>query len=468
VTGILVRRADVGGRAPADVRIAGTVVSEIGRDLASRRGEEELDARGGALIPGLCDHHLHLYAIAAAAYSVQCGPPQVTEPARLAAALAAARPDEHGWIRGVGYSEDVAGPLDAAALDLLHAARPVRLQHRSGALWIVNTAGARALGLEASAHPGIERNERSLPTGRLWRADDLIRDRLPRRLPPDLRETGVRLARAGITHVTDATPDVDETTVDALSAAMESGALPQHVHLLGAPTGWRPQAEGRTPTIGPFKIILADSGFPDFGKLTGLIQAVHDAGRAVAAHRVTREALILLAAALDETGSLAGDRVEHGALIPAVLLPRLRSLGLCVVSQPGFVAVRGDDYLRDLPEDRDDLYRARSLLASGVGYALSSDAPYGPLDPWTVMAAAVHRRTPSARILGTAERLTPAQALDGYLSAPGDPGGAPRRVAPCASADLVVLRTSLEQALAAPGRDLVDATVIGGRVAWSA
>jgi predicted amidohydrolase YtcJ len=185
----------------------------------------------------------------------------------------------------------------------------------------------------------------------------------------------------------------------------------------------------------------------------------------VAVHCVTREALILLLAALDQAGARAGDRIEHAALVPAELICRLRDLGLAVVTQPGFLAHRGDGYLRDVPAgDRADLYRARSLIDAGVPCALSSDAPYGPVDPWAVIAAAVGRRTPSGRIAGAAERLTAQQSLDAYLGAAEDPGGPPRTVAPGTPADLVLLRVPRAEALARPSADLVAATIIGGAV----
>ncbi len=76
------------------------------------------------------------------------------------------------------------------------------------------------------------------------------------------------------------------------------------------------------------------------------------------------------------------------------------------------------------------LNRVRSLTDAGVPCGLSSDAPYGPLDPWAVMAAAMRRRTPSGRIAGPGERLTGDQALAGYLGPPGAPGGAPRTMRP--------------------------------------
>lgn len=465
MTGILLRGTEVGGRAHADVRITGGIITEISHQLRVRPGEEVLDAGDGALLPGLCDHHLHLHAMAAAAASVLCGRPAVTGPGALAAALATAHPDDHGWIRGVGYSEDVAGLLDAAALDRLHPGRPVRIQHRSGVLWIVNTAGARALGLDCATHPGIERDHRSQPTGRLWHADNWLRRQLAPASPPDLRHIGARLAQLGITHVTDATPDLDYTAISAVSSAMVAGDLPQHAQLLGAPLGWAQPSGPRAPTAGPFKIILTDSGLADLDGLTERIRAAHAADRAIGVHCVAREALVLLLAALDDAGPRPGDRIEHGALIPADLIGRLRDLGLTVVTQPGFLAQRGDDYLRDLPPaEHADLYRARSLLDAGVGCALSSDAPYGPLDPWKVIKAATDRSTPSAQIVGPAERLSPDQALAGYLREPADPGGTPRKVAVGARADLVLLRVPRAEALARPAADLVAATLISGSV----
>ena len=471
MTGIVLRRAEVEGRGPVDVRIAAGVIAEIGPQLPAQERDEIIDARGGALLPGLCDHHVHLHAMAAAVLSVQCGPPAVTGPAALAAALAAADADRDGWVRGVGYSEDVAGLLDAAGLDRLHPGRPVRMQHRSGALWIVNTAGLHALGLAGPAppdHPGIERDGDSRPTGRLWRADDWLRARLPPARPPGLRPIGSRLTRLGVTHVTDATPDLDDTAIAAIITAMASGDLPQHVQLLGAPLNWTRPAGSRAPAPGPYKIIIADSELPDLASLTERISAAHATGRAVAVHCVTREALVLLLAALAHAGTRPGDRIEHAALVPAEVIPALRRSRLTVVSQPGFFSQRGDDYRRDVPAaEHADLYRAGSLLSSGVGYAVSSDAPYGPLDPWAVIAAATDRTAPSGNVIGPAERITAHQALAGYLSRPDQPAGPVRPLAAGSPADLVLLTVPLAAALAAPSSGVVAATIIGGRVGAS-
>ncbi len=461
MSGLLFRDVALLDGRRADVRVRADRVVEVGPAL-EHAAEELLPGRGRTLLPGLSDAHLHLHAMAAAASSVPCGPHAVTGPEALRRALATAAPGSDGWIRGTGYAETVAGDLDAAALDRLHAARPVRVQHRSGALWVVNSAGAAVLDLASALHPGVERDPSGRPTGRLWRADDWLRDRLGGHRLPDLTAVGAELTRLGITAVTDATPDLAPAAVAALAAARRDGVLPQAVHLLGAPLS------GELPgelTAGPVKVVLADSGLPDLDALVMRIGAAHAADRAVAVHVVTREALALLLAALDLTGVRRGDRVEHAALVPAAVVGDLARRGLRVVTQPGFLADRGDDYLRDVPPaEHDDLYRAGSLVAAGVPLALSSDAPHGPLDPWLVLAAAAARRTRAGAVVGAGERLAPATALAAYLGSPDDPGGPPRGVAPGAAADLVLLGGGPADVLDAPSAQRVRAVVLGGRV----
>ncbi|MFC9555220.1 amidohydrolase family protein [Rhodococcus sp. NPDC056960] len=447
-----------------DVLIRDESISAIGIELDAR-GAEVIDGRGGALLPGLHDHHLHLHAIAADASSVRCGPPHVRTPDDLARALASA--PGNGWIRGVGYVETVAGLLDAAALDRLHAQRPVRLQHRSGAMWILNTQASALVGLDSAEQPGVERDDTGRPTGRVWRADAWLRERLPAAGPPALDTVGADLARFGVTGVTDATPDLPADSMAALIDAHRSGALPQRLHLLGAPVNDESHSRPATVTVGPYKIVLADSGLPDFDTLTDTIRHSHTRGRPVAVHCVSREALLLLLAVFDHVGTVPGDRIEHGALIPAESIDELRRLRLVVVTQPGFLAHRGDDYLdrvetRDLP----DLYRCRSLLDHSVPLALSSDAPYGPLDPWAVISAATTRRAPTGDVIGPQERITTTEAFDRYLPPLDRPGGPPRTVMVGEPADLVLLDRSLTDALDTPNAESLRCTVIRGRIQY--
>ncbi|GAA4478777.1 amidohydrolase family protein [Rhodococcus olei] len=458
---LLIAGAEVNGVAGVDVRIEDGRVVALARGLP-REGAALLDAAGGALIPGLTDHHLHLHAMAAEAASVRCGPPAVRDTGALRVALAAAPADTGGWVRGVGYVESVAGDLDAAALDRLHAGRPVRIQHRSGAMWMLNSAAVAATGLASGEHPGVERDAAGVPTGRVWRADDWLRTRLPDSGPPSLGVIGAELSRFGITSVTDATPDLRPTSLQAITRAAETGELPQRVHLLGAPLTGRGAGSSRV-TVGPYKIVIADSGLPVLSDLADTIATAHAVGRPVAVHCVSREALLILLVVFADVGAMPGDRIEHGALVPRETLSRIRDLGLRVVTQPGFLCARGDDYLRDIDGvDLPDLYRCRSLLDAEIPLALSSDAPYGPLDPWRVIAAAVDRRAPTGDVVGGVECVTAAEALNGYLAPASDPGGRPRRVIVGAEDDLVLLRVPLAEALAAPSADVVRRTLGAG------
>jgi predicted amidohydrolase YtcJ len=465
VSGRLFRDVEFAPGRRGDVRVAGGRIVEVGHGL-ELGGEQQIAGRGGALLPGLADHHLHLLATAADG-PLRCGPPSVTTPVDLAAALAAAPADAQGWVRGTGYDEHVAGSLDRWALDRLHRARPVRVQHRGGSLWMLNSAGLAAIGAAAADHDGIERGADGEPTGRLWRADAWLRSRLPPPAPPDLAQLGRRLAAYGITAVTDAGPDLDPAAVAVLSQACRTGALAQRAMLLGVPG----QAEGSPPRLssGPYKIIVADHQLPSFEDLTAQIARQHAAGRPVALHVVTREALVLTLAALAEAGPLPGDRLEHLSVAPGELVEEIRRMGLRVVTQPGFLADRGDRYLDEVdPRDQQDLYRYGSLLQAGVPTAPSSDAPYGPLDPWAVLRAARDRRAPDGRVLGARERVAVATALAGYLSDQRDPGGPPRSVVAGATADLVLLSAGWHAVLEDPQADLVRLTMIDGVVVHGA
>src|SRR5262245_38319309 len=111
-----------GQSALVDVRCVRGLIAEVGPSLTRSEGEQCIAGQGAALLPGLHDHHIHLFALAALRNSVQCGPPAVSNREQLTAALRADRGS--GWLRGVGYHESVAGNLDRLQLDQLLSDRP--------------------------------------------------------------------------------------------------------------------------------------------------------------------------------------------------------------------------------------------------------------------------------------------------------------------------------------------------------
>ncbi len=448
-----------------DVRIEAGRVAAVGPSL-DRGGSAVVDAGGGALLPGLHDHHIHLLAMAAAEGSVRLDDSAAGGPGGLDTTIRAA----HGaaprgrWLRAVGY-EETHGPLDRHRLDRLAPGRPVRVQHRSGAMWVVSSPALAALGIDGEPDAGIERETDGTPTGRLHRLDGLVASRLPRSSPPDLASIGARLAGYGVTGVTDATPYEQAGAFAVLGDARRSGVLPQRIVVTGGP----PLAAVAAPDgldLGPVKVVVADNALPTVESLVAAYRAARRAGRTVAVHCVTTVALVLTLAAWDEVPALDGDRIEHGSVIPVELISRLAELGITVVTQPGFVADRGDRYLAEVDaEDQPHLYRCGSLLDATIGVAGSTDAPFGPADPWLAMRAAIDRRTATGVPFGPGEAVDARTALGLFLGPPDRPGGPPRRVVGGAAADLCLLAGPLATALAEPLAGLVRACWVDGRLA---
>jgi len=445
---VLLRDAQVDGRR-VDVACVGGIVTGIAPRL--RGADVVVDVAGGAVLPGLHDHHVHLMAMAAARRSIDVG----------THGLAALR-DAPGkdWVRAVGYHESTGGPLDRDRLDALAGDRPARVQHRTGQLWVLNSAALRLTGIEDRREDGIERDARGRATGRLWRRDDLLR--MLGGPPPDVAGAAAELAAFGITGVSDLTATTDVDHLRALAAAAGRPAFPLHVAVTGDAA--LADVDVGLPR-GPVKIVLDDARLPPLDDLVDAFGRARAARRSVAVHCVTRAELVLALAAWELTGSRPGDRIEHGAVVPLELVARLRELGLVVVTQPALVAARGEQYLADVDaDDVDHLWRCGSLIAAGVGVAAGSDAPYGDADPWRAMAAARDRTTPAGAVLGAPERIATRRALELFLGPLHDPAGPPRRVAVGAPADLCVLAEPLEVALADPAAVTVRATIRAGRV----
>lgn len=423
---MLIRGAEIAGER-LDLRCASGQIAEIGRNLTPRPGEPRREASGGALLPGLHDHHLHLFALAASLTSIPCGPPQVESADALARALREATPTG-GWLRGTGYFESVAGPLDRARLDALSGDTPLRIQHRSGVLWFLNSAAIDALALDdpraaarTSPLPEVEREANGRATGRLFRADAWLRARLPRTQPPDLRAAASALARFGVTGLTDATASNDPAQAEAFRSAQRSGELPQRVELMGD-TALAGFTSDPRLALGARKFLLDEPALPDLDALIAEIARAHSTGRGCAFHCVTRVELHFALAALEAAGAHPLDRIEHASVAPPEAVERVKQLGLRVVTQPNFGFERGDDYLREVEaRDRPDLYRVCSWLDAGVPLAAGTDAPYGDPDPWRAMRAAVTRRTRSGALIGGDECISPEAAL--ALFAPIDPPG---------------------------------------------
>jgi len=358
-------------------------------------------------------------------------------------------------------------------------------------MWFLNSLAIDELGLDqndatrSSNEPiGLERDESGRATGRLFRADEWLRERLPARAAPDLSVASSFLASCGITRLTDATPTNGVAEAELFRAARRSGALPQRLRMMGD-LSLSSLAQDDGLEIAEYKILLDEPALPDLDELAASIRTAHRSGRSVAIHAVTRTEIHFALAALEMAGVRAGDRLEHASLAPLEAFRRVQELGLSVVTQPNFISERGDAYSeRVATSDLNCLYRVKSWLETGVPLAAGTDAPFGDPDPWQAICAAVTRRTESGIILGPGERVSPETALqlftDDFLQPAAQASiglddrpdarkaGVYTNFAVGDRADFCLLDAPWQEARQALSRKRVAVTICAGRVLWSA
>jgi predicted amidohydrolase YtcJ len=454
---LIIRNVRPMGGPLIDIAISDSAVLEIGSTL-SYRGLE-LDGGGNAVLPGLHDHHIHLLATASALNSVD-----LIEVISKNAALerlknAAANRTTGQWLRAINYPLPNELPT-LTELDEALPAHPLRMQDRSGALWIMNSAALAFLG-SGPFPSSVEIDAREKPTGRIWRGDAWLRSVLPKSVP-QLAPLSKKLAAFGITGVTDTGPSNGTEEASIFEAAVTDGSLRQRLTLMGTET----LSNSTLYSLGALKLHYDEARLPDIDLVAKRIQSARFQNRPVAAHCVTVGELVFFLGALDAAGGARlGDRIEHGSEIPTNFLPIIEDAGLTVISQPHFIRERGDHYLLEASsETHDDLYRLANLKHYGVKIAAGSDAPYGSLDPWAAMAAAIHRQIKSGRVIGTAEKLTPREALDLFLGCPNDPSTPRNAFKIGAPADFCLINRSFDELLEHPEASAVAATIIAGEL----
>lgn len=428
----LIRNVEIDGRL-VDVRVEQGRICEFGAHL-SGDGAQTFDGKGHALIPGLHDHHIHLNATAAAMNSTRCGPPEVESETQLIAVL---NEDGKDWIRGVGYHHSVAGEINRDWLDKVGPDRPIRIQHRSGRLWILNSLAMQELGLK---HPS---------DGRILDADFRVRQNSKF---PDLEPLINRLLSFGITGVTEVTPSNGREEI----AHYLDKAKPLRLSLMGR--------AGLDKSEAAFlKLHYHDHNLPSLEALAAEISEAHTNGRNVAAHCVTRAELMLTLAALEEAGPLHGDRIEHAAIADSAAINWMKRLGVIVVTQPNFIQERVAAYEKDVPQrDHENLWRLKSFIEANLSVSAGSDAPFGDPNPWKAMAAAV------ARPKGfEAESISPETALGLYTKPTNDAGAGPRKLVIGAVADMCLLDRTWVEARNSLADVVVQATWIDGSLVYN-
>jgi len=486
--------------------------------VAGRR----VDLRGGALLPGFRDGHIHplwggidLALVPAA---------EATSLDDLLAAVSSWAVDHPyaSWVTGGGYSPALAagGIFDATWLDRAVPDRPVVLQAADYHTAWANSTAMRLAGIDAGTpdppRGQIVRRPDGSPRGTLREsAQELVLGLVP---APDsatkregLRRAVAAMSAAGIVWAQEAS--LEPRDVPAYLDLGSRGELPCRVNiaLRISPDRWREQVPeftaaralardhgGSRVTVGTVKffvdgVIEAGTGallepYTDepgsYGlanwqpaELADAVQAMDAAGLQAHLHAIGDAAVRMALDAVERCACTNGPRdrrpvIAHAQLIHPDDLPRFAELGVIANIEPLWACP--DAVMTELTEPRLGPVRSawqypmQGLLDSGARLSFGSDWPVSSLNPLAGLAVAVSRQTPDGRPAGgwlPRQRLDFDAALAAYTTgtayqAYDDDAG---RLIPGAPADLCLVPADPHLLSPAELSDLpVTATWLGG------
>jgi predicted amidohydrolase YtcJ len=430
-----------------------------------------VDARGGSVLPGFNDAHLHLLNGGLSLDQVSLADAATLDEIKETLKAWAVANPSHRWIRGRGwlYAPFPNGLPTRQLLDQLVPDRPAYLVSYDGHTGWANTAALEAAGItEATRAPAngvIVRDARGEPTGVLKEAAmSLMSQALPVPTRDEklsaLRAAVVEANRVGITSVQDAGGSVEDlamydelrrrgdlslrvyealtvdgpVTPDQLDAMDRVRARFDDDPLLK--TGAvKIMADGVVETrtaamLEPYAHSVERGELrlsPE--KMTRLVTELDRRGWQVMTHAIgdaaVRETLDAYAAAQAVNPAPAEGRrhrVEHLEAPAPEDLPRFGKLGVVASVQPvhGLPPEPADPWALNLGSERAHRgWMSGSLLESGAPLAFGSDWPVAPLDPLRGIFVAVNRTGFDGEPAGgwrPEERVSLADAIRAFTS----------------------------------------------------
>jgi hypothetical protein len=439
-------------------------VAVIGRRDEVRREAgraEAVDLRGGLMVPGWFDAHVHFVWWAEAMARLDVADTTTLEEALDRIAAHARDLREGAWIQGGRFDKNNWGRWPTAAdLDRVTAGHPTVLRSRDGhSRWLNSAAIARAGITRDTAVPeggAIFRDDRGEATGVLQEnanaiADVVIPAPTDDEMLVDARRGQTEAWRRGITGLEDLDQFLGRAPLGVLARMRDAGELALRVYM-GIPHARLADAlEQRMRTgegdewlrTGHLKIFTDGAlgsqtaaleepyeGSRDRGILTiEPDRLAHDvavaaaSGIAVAIHAIGDRAVHVALDAIEPTRASAPQlrqKIEHVQLVRADDLARFGALGVVASMQP--IHATSDRDLADRYWGASRVPRAypwRTLRRTGAVLAFGSDAPVEPIDPLLGIHAAVTRRRPQDDDAWRPEqRLTIEEALAGYAAGP--------------------------------------------------
>ncbi len=439
-------------------------VAAVGRRDEVRRAAgsaEAVDLRGGLMVPGWFDAHVHLVWWAEQMARLDVADTTTLEDALDRIASFSSALAQGAWVLGGRFDKNKWGRWPTAVdLDRVTDGHPALLRSRDGhSRWLNSAAIARAGITRDTATPeggAIFRDDRGEATGVLQENANALADAV---IPPpnddemlaDARRGQLEAWRRGITGLEDLDQFLGRSPVAVLARMRDAGDLALRVYM-GIPHARLADAlEQRLRTgegdewlrTGHLKIFTDGTlgsqtaaleepyeGSRDRGILTvepgQLAQDVAVAaasGIAVAIHAIGDRAVHVALDAIEPTRATAPklrQKIEHVQLVRADDLARFGALGIVASMQP--IHATSDRDLADRywgPSRVARAYPWRTLRRTGAVLAFGSDAPVEPIDPLLGIHAAVTRRRPQDDEAWRPEqRLTIEEALAGYTAGP--------------------------------------------------
>lgn len=437
-------------------------VSALGAAKELRREAQDaelVDLRGGLMVPGWVDAHVHFIWWALQMSELDLRDTKTIDEALARIAERAQRLPEGAWLIGGRFDKNVWGTWpDRAQLDAVTRGRPTALRSRDGhSRWVNSAALERAKVTRYTSAPAggaIFKDARGEPTGILQENANGLIDAV---VPPPIEEEMLAAARLGQTEAWKR-GIVGFENLDAFRDRYPLGTF-QRMHaagelglraIVGLPRAKLDEALGlglRTGfgdiwlQIGHLKIFTDGAlgsqtaaleepyaGTDDRGILTiepavlnDIVARAAAGGIAVAIHAIGDRAVHVALDAIAPTRKTAPhlrQKVEHVQLVRADELDRFARLGVIASMQP--IHATSDRDLADHhwgPERVKRAYPWRTFQRNGTVLAFGSDAPVEPIDPLLGIHAAVARRRPGDGAAWTPEqRLTLDEALAGYAA----------------------------------------------------
>lgn len=347
-----------------------------------------------------------------------------------------------------------------ADLDAVSTTRPVAVMHASGHIINANSAALQLADWLRTGidHPGIPLGADGIPTGELKGPEAMtpVGDRVGfdrKMLGGDPRglELFARLCvRRGVTTATDLASPLTDSVLANMLAATQATNYPIRLVPLLRFLGLTPQQvieraltlqkqSTDSLRLGRIKIV-ADGSIQGFsarmrwpgyfnGAPNGLWYTAPEQIRAVYTLALEQGLQVHTHTNGDEATELALDCLEHALrqrpspehrftlqhcqLADAAQFRRMKALDMCVNLFSNHHFYWGDEHYAMTvgPERATRMNACATALATGVPFAIHSDAPVTPLAPLFTAWCAVNRLTASGRVLGENERISVDSAL---------------------------------------------------------